>query len=56
MCVIWLQANGTDHAIDQLLEKKYERIELILAGKRKTLRGSGSIGDVAKELVETLFA
>lgn len=53
---IWLQANGTDHAIDQLLEKKYERIELVLAGKRKTLRGSGSIGDVAKELAEALFA
>ena len=44
---VWLQANGADEAIDALLEQKHERIELVLAGKRKSLRGIGSISDVA---------
>lgn len=44
---LWLQANGADEALDALLEQKEERIELVLAGKRKTLRGLRSIGDVA---------
>lgn len=44
---IWLQANGADEAIDALLQQKHERIELVLAGKRKTLRGIGSISEVA---------
>lgn len=48
---IWLQANGADEAIDALLEQKHERIELVLAGKRKTLRGLGSIGDVAEAVL-----
>lgn len=43
---IWLQANGTDEALDALLQQKHERIELVLAGKRKTLRGIGSMQDV----------
>lgn len=44
---VWLQANGADEAIDQLLQAKNERIELVLAGKRKTLRGVGSIAELA---------
>ncbi len=44
---VWLQANGADEAIDQLLQAKNERIELVLAGKRRTLRGVGSIGEIA---------
>lgn len=48
---VWLQANGADEAIDALLEQKAERIELVLAGKRKTLRGIGSIGDVARAIL-----
>lgn len=44
---VWLQANGADEAIDALLEQKHERIELVLAGKRKTLSGVKSISDVA---------
>ena len=44
---VWLQANGADEAIDALLEQKHERIELVLSGKRKTLRGLGSISEVA---------
>ena len=53
---IWLQANGTDRAIDALLEKKQERIELVLAGKRKTMRGTGSTQEIARELAEAMFA
>jgi SNF2 family DNA or RNA helicase len=48
---VWLQANGADEAIDALLEQKHERIELVLAGKRKSLRGIGSIGDVAEAVL-----
>ena len=44
---VWLQVDAADAAIDALLEQKAERIELVLAGKRRTLRGIGSIGDVA---------
>lgn len=50
----WLQCNGTDVAIDAILEKKQENIELVLAGKKKTLR-DGSIQEVAKQIVEALF-
>lgn len=48
---IWLQANGADEAIDALLQQKHERIELVLAGKRKTLRGLGSISDMAEAVL-----
>lgn len=44
---VWLQANGADEAIDQLLQAKNERIELVLSGKRKTLRGVGTIAEIA---------
>lgn len=50
----WLQANGTDETIDALLQAKQERIELVLHGKRKTLRGLGSAGDIAKQVLETI--
>lgn len=48
---VWLQANGADEAIDALLQAKHERIELVLAGKRKTLRGLGSIAEVAEAVL-----
>jgi SNF2 family DNA or RNA helicase len=48
---VWLQANGADEAIDALLQQKHERIELVLAGKRKTLRGIGSVSDVAEAVL-----
>lgn len=48
---IWLQANGADEAIDALLEQKHERIELILTGKRKTLKGLRSISEVAEAVL-----
>lgn len=53
---IWLQANGVDEMIDELLIKKSERIELVLEGKRKTLRGAtGSVASMAHRILNTLF-
>lgn len=40
--------------IDCLLESKQERIELVLKGKRKTLKGLQSPKELAKELLEIL--
>lgn len=51
---IWLQHGAIDRAIDSLLEAKQERIDLVLKGKRKTLRGLGSITELAKELLSLL--
>lgn len=51
----WLQAFDIDAKIDAILEAKQERIEMVLAGKRKTLRGVGHIKDVAKDLIEDVF-
>lgn len=47
----WLQLGQIDLAIDGLLVQKSDRIELILKGKRKTLRGINSPVDLAKELL-----
>jgi len=52
---IWLQATDTDRKIDDLLVAKQQRIELVLAGKRKTMRGIDSIYDVAKEAIHEIF-
>lgn len=48
---VWLQANGADDAVDQLLAQKQERIELVLAGKPLPLFPERTIGDVAKEVL-----
>ncbi|MBD2771189.1 DEAD/DEAH box helicase [Iningainema sp. BLCCT55] len=50
----WLQLGQIDHAIDDLILQKSERIELILQGKRKTLKGINSPKDLAKELLAIL--
>jgi SNF2 family DNA or RNA helicase len=50
----WVQLGDIDDAIDTLLEQKQERIELVLKGKRKTLRGLSSPAALAKELLEAL--
>ncbi len=50
----WLQLGAIDEAIDNLILQKSERIELVLKGKRKTLRGIGSAKDLAKELLAIL--
>lgn len=50
----WLQLGQIDYAIDSLLESKQQRIELVLKGKRKTLRGLDSPKELAKQLLEIL--
>jgi hypothetical protein len=49
----WLQAFEIDEKIDEILTSKHERIELLLAGKRKTLRGvkQMSRAQMAQELL-----
>ncbi|WP_445246395.1 DEAD/DEAH box helicase [Microcoleus sp. OTE_8_concoct_300] len=50
----WIQLGQIDFAIDNLLQAKQERIELVLKGKRKTLRKLDSPKELAKELLEIL--
>jgi hypothetical protein len=49
-----LQLGQIDRAIDELLESKQQCIELVLKGKRKTLRGLDSPKELAKQLLEML--
>lgn len=51
---IWLQLSDIDFMIDTLISQKQERIDLVMKGKRKTLRGIGNIHDLAKELIAAL--
>lgn len=50
----WLTLGAIDEAIDQLIEAKSKRVELVLKGKRKTLRGVQSRREFARELLELL--
>ena len=51
---IWLQYGPVDEKIDQLLELKQERIETVLRGKQKNVRGIPSIRALAKEIMESV--
>ena len=51
---IWLQYGSVDEKIDQLLELKEERIETILRGRGKHLRGVRGIRALAKEIMESV--
>ena len=50
----WVQLGHIDRAIDELIHNKQKRIELVLKGKRKTLRGVKSPKEVARQLLEVL--
>jgi len=51
----WLQYEKVDEKIDRLLAQKQERIDLVLEGKRKTMRGvSGNPLDYLEELAQEL--
>jgi 2-oxo-4-hydroxy-4-carboxy--5-ureidoimidazoline (OHCU) decarboxylase len=51
---IWLQYGPVDDKIDQLLELKQDRIETILSGRSKNLRGMPGIRALAKEIMESV--
>src|SRR5258708_561583 len=51
---IWLQYGAIDEKIDQLLELKQERIDTILRGKKKHLRGVPGVRAFAKEIIESI--
>lgn len=50
----WIQLGAIDTAIDGLLQQKQDRIDLVMKGKRKTLRGITSAKDLARELMAIL--
>src|SRR6266487_1187386 len=52
----WLQYGAVDDKIDQLLELKQERIETILQGRGKNLRGLPGIRALAKEIMESVHS
>lgn len=51
---LWLQLGIIDEKIDILLQAKQENIEMVLKGKRKTMRGLDSPKELAKQLLEIL--
>lgn len=52
---IWIQYDSIDIEIDDILEDKQDRIEQVLAGKRKTLRGGMSVGQMAQTLLPLIL-
>lgn len=50
---VWVQAFDIDFRIDSILQSKQDRINLVLEGKRKTMRGADRID--AKEMLNTLM-
>lgn len=50
----WIQLGIIDNAIDNLIQQKQDRIDLVMRGKRKTLRGVTSPKELAKQLMELL--
>ncbi len=51
---IWLQYSPVDERVDALLALKQERIEAILRGRVKNLRGAPGIQSLAKEIMESV--
>lgn len=52
---IWLQHGDIDERVDDILIQKQERINLVLDGKRKTMRGIETAGDVARAIMDGLL-
>lgn len=53
--IYWLQFGEADKEIDKLLEEKQERIDLVLQGKRKTMRGMTDPGAIAQTLLPDIL-
>ena len=51
----WLQDQMIDPKIDSILAAKQKRIEQVMHGQRKTMRGTGDIRQVARELLAYAF-
>lgn len=51
---IWLQYGAIDEKIDQVLELKQERIDAVLRGKKRHLRGVPGVRALAKEIMESI--
>jgi SNF2 family DNA or RNA helicase len=54
--IFWLQLSAVDYAIDELIQEKQARIELVLKGKRKTFRGLKSVQDIANAVLGLIQA
>jgi SNF2 family DNA or RNA helicase len=53
---VWVQANGVDERVDKLLLSKQQRIDMVLEGKRKTMRGvDSSATEIAMEVMNGLL-
>ena len=53
---VWVQANGVDERVDKLLLSKQQRIDMVLEGKRKTMRGVDvSATDIAMDIMNDLI-
>ncbi len=52
---LWLQCGELDRRVDAVLAKKSDVIELVLQGKRKTLRGVTDPRKAAKAIADTIF-
>jgi hypothetical protein len=52
---LWLQFGPIDERVDDVLSQKSDRIELVLQGKRKTLRGVKDLNAIALELATDIF-
>lgn len=51
----WVQYGTIDDEIDELLQEKAERIEKVMVGERKTMRGIKTIQDVAAQILPDIF-
>lgn len=53
---VWLQAFEVDQYVDAMVERKSSIIDLVIRGKRKTLRGMGATpGSIAKALLPAIL-
>lgn len=52
---IWLQVDTMDAEIDRLLITKQTAIDLVLKGKRRTLRNTATPGEIASAVAELVF-
>lgn len=52
---LWPQWSAIDEKVDQILAAKQERIDLVMDGKRKTLRGVKNPNDIVFELLDEVL-